>query len=289
MPDVLRAGVIGHPVAHSLSPAIHNAAFRACGIDAHYRPIDAATEGEAEAVMVTVRDEAVLGYNVTMPYKRLAARVADDLSDTARAIGGVNTLVGRGERIRGENTDPDGFVHALERANATVEGGLATVIGTGPTAASAVRALSSLGIRGITVLSREPRDEAFRALHQAAATGWSGGLRLMAVSTASTVLGASSILIDTTPLGMRPDDPPAIDVDALHDGLIVIDAVYGGLEPTALLRACEQRGIAAHDGLGVLVGQAARSFELFTGIAAEDVPVEVMWRAATDELDRRRG
>lgn len=288
MTEARRAGVIGHPVGHSLSPTIHNAAFSELGIDAEYVALDAPTEGDALAIMRGLHDGRTLGFNVTMPYKGLAFDFCDEPDEAARAVLGVNTLVLRDGVVLGANTDPLGFVYALRESDADVAGRAAMVLGTGPTAFSAVRALTSLGAGRITVVSRTPSEETRTAILRAGVAGWEGEVALIGYNDVDGAIGESIVLVDTTPLGMRPGDPCPVPVETLHTGLTVIDAVYGAGEPTALLDACASRGILALDGLRLLVGQAARSFELFVDIPEGTAPVATMMAAAIAELDRRR-
>lgn len=288
MTETRRAGVIGHPVGHSLSPVIHNAAFSKLGIDAEYAALDAPTEEDALEIMRRLHDGRTLGFNVTMPYKWLAFSICDDSDEAARAVGGVNTLVLRDGRIVGANTDPVGFVYALREAGAALAGRAATVLGTGPTALSAVRALTTLGAGSITVVSRTPSEVVRTDIARAGVPGWGRDVSLIGYDDVEAAIGESSVLIDTTPLGMRPGDPCPVPAHVLHTGLTVIDAVYGAGEPTALLDACAARGILALDGLRLLVGQAARSFELFLDLEPGTAPIAAMLAAALAEMDRRR-
>lgn len=274
------AGVIGRPVAHSLSPVIHNAAFAALGLDWRYEAFDVGEDEVADFVARAAAD-GFGGLNVTMPDKAAAAAAVDLLSSDALALEAVNTIVferGRdGVTTIGHNTDGPGFLDALaeDAPELSVQGCRAVVVGAGGAARAVVLALARAGAADIAVLNRTPaRAEAAVAL--APDVGRTGE---------PDDLTAADLVVDATPVGMGDDaDALPFDPDRLRPGQVVHDLVYWPAE-TPLLRAARQRGATAVNGLGMLVHQAARSFRLWTG---RDAPVPAMRAAVEDELARRR-
>jgi shikimate dehydrogenase len=252
------AGVLGFPVGHSRSPAMMNAAFRELGLDWRYiaLPVPAAHFDE------TVRALPGSGYrgaNVTIPFKRAAHDLADQLSDAARQIGAVNTLTfGEDGRIAGDNTDAGGFLDALGEPPST-----ALVLGAGGAARAAVWALAGSGVE-VTVWNRTPR----RAAELAADLGVS----------ASERPGRAELLVNATSVGLRPTD--SLDGLPLVDASVVVDLVYGSAQ-TPFARWAEERGARLVDGLDVLVRQGARSLRLWSG---EEPPVDVMRRAVVQSV-----
>jgi shikimate dehydrogenase len=248
------AGVLGFPVRHSRSPAMMNAAFAVLGLDWRYLPLPVPAERFAE----TVRALPASGYraaNVTIPHKLAARDVADELSDSARAIGAVNTLTFHEDgRLAGENTDAGGLLDALgEPPPAT-----ALVLGAGGAARAAVWALADAGTH-VTVWSRTPD----RARELAEELG----------VEASERPGAAELLVNATSVGLRAED--SLAGLPLVDARAVVELVYGDA-PTPLARWADERGAHLVDGLEVLVRQGARSLTLWTG---RDAPLDVMRRA----------
>lgn len=252
--------MIGHPVRHSLSPVIHNAAFAAVGLDWVYLAFDVAP-GEAAAALDGVRSLGVEGLNVTMPHKAAVAAAVDELTPTAAALGAVNCVVRDGRRLVGHNTDGGGFLDALELETGFVaEGSRCAVVGAGGAARAVVRALAEAGAAAVGVANRTPE--------KAAATAE------LACGVGSVVvpdeLGGFDLVVNATSVGMK-GTPGAgqvpFDPSVLQAGQIVADIVY---EPTdtPLVVAARRRGVVAVHGVGMLVHQAARSFELWTGHAA---------------------
>jgi shikimate dehydrogenase len=245
------AGVLGFPVGHSRSPAMMNAAFAKLGLDWRYLKLPVPPQRFEE----TVRALPASGYrgaNVTVPHKVAAHDLADELSDSARAIGAVNTLTFRDDgRIVGDNTDAGGLLDALgEPPPAT-----ALVLGAGGAARAAAWALAQAGA-GVTVWSRTPE----RAAELAADLGVGHSERP----------GASELLVNATSVGLRPAD--TLDGLPLVEARVVVDLVYGS-GPTPVASWGEERGARVVHGLEVLVRQGARSLSLWTG---QEAPVEVM-------------
>ncbi|MEA2394332.1 MAG: shikimate dehydrogenase [Solirubrobacteraceae bacterium] len=260
-----RLGVIGWPVAHSRSPAMHNAGLRAVGLtDWRYQYLPIPPDLLAEAVRA-LPAAGFVGANVTIPHKEAALALADEATDTARAIGAANTLTFAADgAIHADNTDAPGLLAALgdERPRTAV------VLGAGGSARAAVHALVGAGA-AVAVWNRTP--ERARALAR----------ELGAEAVAE--LAPADVLVNCTAVGL--DDPSStfkdlpLSADSLDQYACVVDLVYraGG---TLLIREARRRGAHAVDGLEILVSQGALSFERWTGRAA---PTDVMRRAASDE------
>jgi len=269
--------VIGDPVAHSLSPAIHNAAFAATGIDAVFeaRRVRA---GELGAAIADLRAAHVLGVSVTMPHKAAVLEHLDDVRPDARALEAVNCIVPDGERLVGTNTDGQGFVDALLAADVDLVGTRVLVIGAGGAARAVVRALAHEDVAAVGIANRTPE--------RARAAVLLGGrdarvAELAEVPDYDVVVNATSIGMGTPAEGGELPLDPAL----LGEGQVVVDLVYEPVE-TALLAAARAAGARPVDGVGMLVHQAAHAFTLWTGVAA---PVDAMGRAARAALAAETG
>jgi shikimate dehydrogenase len=255
-----KAAVIGHPVSHSRSPAMHTAAYRALRLDWEYTAIDVAPDALADFA-AGMGAAGLAGVNVTIPHKAAVLALCDELSHEARRCGSVNTLLVRPGGLRGETTDGAGLLWALGE----VEPADALVLGAGGAARAAVAALADAGWR-VKVSARRP---------EAAAELGAG------VAPWPPQEGAR-LIVNATPLGQVPGTAVAVPGTGLIDqGTIVCDLAYrGDGAPTPLIVAARERGAHAVDGIDVLVGQGIFAFELLTGAPA---PVEVMRAAARGE------
>jgi shikimate dehydrogenase len=266
------AAVIGSPVRHSLSPALHNAAFAATGLDWVYVALEVAP-GRGREALAAMSVLGLGGLSVTMPHKADVAAAVDVGSPAVAALGACNCVVVLPDgRLRGENTDGDGFVDSLVDAGHDPAGARCVVLGAGGAARAVVAALGAAGAGEVVVVNRS-RDRAAAAA-ALAPVGRRG--ELVEVATADVVVNA-------TPVGMGEDPGLPCPVELLRPGQVVADLVYHPLE-TAWLAAARRAGATTVDGLGMLVHQAARAFRLWTGVAA---PVGAMRAAALDELARR--
>jgi shikimate dehydrogenase len=272
------AAVIGHPVAHSLSPAIHNAAFAACGLDWTYVAFDVAP-GEADQAVAAMRALGLGGLSVTMPHKEDVARAVDRLSPAAAALGAANTVVPVDDGLLGDSTDGAGFVDALRLDHGYDPAGRrCVVIGAGGAARAVVLALAGAGAAAVAVVNRTPE----RGERAAALAGERG--RVVALGEAAGEVAAADLVVNATPLGMAgvADDALAVDPAWLRAGQVVADLVYRPRR-TLLLRAADERGAHVVDGLGMLVHQAAHQFRLWTGV---EPPVDAMRDAAQEVATR---
>jgi shikimate dehydrogenase len=254
------AGVIGHPIAHSRSPALHGFWLRRYGVKGHYIPMDVAP-ADLETTLRHLPKIGFVGLNVTLPHKEVILKIADVISDRAALIGAANTLIFRKDgKIQADNTDGAGFVANL-RQNAphwVPAAGPAAVFGAGGAARAVVAALIEVGVPEIRIANRSrPRAEALRA---------DFGAKLVVydwVQAANMLEGAATV-INTTSLGMAGKPEFRVPLDAIEPGSVVNDLVYNPLKTTFLAEA-EQRGATIVDGLGMLLHQAAPGFERWFG------------------------
>lgn len=269
------AALIGSPVAHSLSPVIHRAAFAAAGLDWSYVAFEVAT-GQADRALDAMRTLGIVGYSVTTPHKGQVADCVDELARAAAALRSVNTVVRDGERLVGHSTDGDGFVAALAADGVEVGGLHVAVLGAGAAARSVVSALGHAGAASIVVVNRSAaRIPDVVALAPAARPA----------SDATADLAAAELIVNATSVGFGSLDELPLDAAVLHSAHLVADLVYHPLD-TALLRAAREVGARTFDGLGMLVHQAVLQQQLWTGRAPE---AGVMREAALAELARCAG
>lgn len=273
------AAVIGSPVAHSLSPAIHRAAFAAAAVDWSYVAFDVA-EGRSADALSAMRLLGIAGLSVTMPHKEEVARAVDRLDPAAQALGSVNTVSWNGDELVGSSTDGAGFIASLGDAGIAVSGARVAVIGAGGAARSVIDALSRSGSPDITVLNRSAdRAEAAAGLASAASVGIPSD-----ISRADIVINATSV-----GMGVDPDQATEADLpcspELLRDGQIVADLVYHPLE-TAWMRSAAVLGARTVDGLGMLVHQAALQQQIWLGSDAV-IDTGAMRLAAETALSQR--
>ncbi len=272
------AVLLGDPVGHSLSPAIHNAAFRALGLDAVYLAcrVEAARLGDAVAGLGAL---GCLGANVTIPHKEAAVRLVDRLTPAAEAVGAVNTLAFADEEIVGDNTDAEGFALPLRPHAETLAGTEAVVLGAGGAARAAVYALLTAFEPGRVTVAARRTEQARRLV--ADLSPWAGpdALCALPLAEAGEAIRRSTLVVNATPVGMMPhsDTTPWAHADDLHPGHLVYDLVYAP-EETRLLREAATRGATPLGGLGMLLGQAAAAFRRWTGLP---MPLDAVRAALT--------
>jgi shikimate dehydrogenase len=259
---VPRAFVVGHPIAHSRSPLIHGHWLAAHGIAGAYERLDVAPEA-FPAFIRALPGSGYRGGNVTLPHKEAACALADTLTPRAARIGAVNTLVvGPDGRIAGDNTDAPGFCAHLDQSLGDAwpvrAGGTAVVLGAGGAARAVVVGLAERGVARIRIANRT------RARAEAVAALAPGTADALAWDDLPAALAEAGLLVNTTSLGMRGQPPLTIDLAAMPAGAAVADIVYAPLE-TALLAAARRRGLAAVDGLGMLLHQAVPGFAAWFG------------------------
>lgn len=269
-------GVLGWPLGVSLSPVIHNAAFRHLGMDWIYLAFPVEPEALPDAV-AGLRALGGLGANVTMPHKEAVVHLVDEVSGDAEAVGAVNTIERFGDRLLGHNTDVEGF-RKLVVTDAGVDpaGERALVLGAGGAARAVIKALDDLGAKEIVIAARDSaRAAAVTAVARASRTTTAGW------EEAPGIAAEADLVVNATPLGMN--DEHALARARWSEAHVVIDLVY---EPpaTRLVEAARLQGAQAWGGVGMLVHQAAASFRLWTG---QEAPLETMSAAALHALAQR--
>ncbi len=285
---LLRLGLIGFPLGHSISPAFQQPALDSVGIDARYElwetPADA-----LPALGARLRQGDCLGANVTIPHKQAIIPYLDQVDPAAQAVGAVNTIVKRAGQLLGYNTDVAGFQCAVDQDGETpLRDSRLLVLGAGGAARAVVAAGLLAGAEEIIVAARRP-EQAVRLVDELAAAGLGRGrtrLKALALGDGADLAAAvsrASVLVNATPLGTahRPDaEALPLDPNLLHRDLLVAELVYNPPE-TPLLRAARIRGARTVNGLPMLVYQGAAAFELWTGRPA---PIELMRRHAREAL-----
>ena len=268
-------GVFGHPVAENPTGVMQEAAFRAMGLNWRYLTIEVRPEQLADA-MLGLRAMNMAGINLTIPHKVAVIQHLDALSPEAELMGAVNTVVRDGARLVGHNTDGKGFVHSVrQKAPLDPRGKRIVFLGAGGAARAMSVEMAQAGAAHLTIVNRTvERGQELAALLQektpadALFVPWQGDY---------TVPADADILVNATPVGLFPnvDDQPAVALDSIRPDLLVCDVIPNPPH-TAFLRAAKARGARTLDGLGMLVGQGAIAFKMWTGI---DAPTSVMRRA----------
>jgi len=274
--------IFGHPVAHSLSPAIHNAAFAQLGLDLAYVAHDVAPE-RLGAAMAAIRALEYRGLSITIPHKVQAMSLVDEVDDTARLIGCINTVVNDAGRLKGFNSDGLGALAALRSSDVEPRGSDVLILGSGGAArAVAVTLAAEAPPRRMTLLGvDEPELGALaETIREQGSTEVIA--RRLEPETLAQAVAEARLLLHATPVGMAPhSDQSLVPMDALHPELTVFDAVYTPRR-TQLLREAAEKGCKVIEGLEMFLGQALVQFELWTGRTA---PRETM-RAV---IERRLG
>lgn len=274
--QTFQLGLIGYPLTHTLSPNIHAAALKACGLQGSYLPFTIYPNDQEglKAILARVRAGDLHGLNVTIPHKQNVIPFLDELTPTAQAIGAVNTIYLRENKLIGDNTDAAGFLsdlnHFLAASRSKIENRKsAIVLGAGGSARAVVHALLTEGWK-VTIAARR--------LEQAEQLASSfTNYHIPVTNFAGLSLSTFHLLINTTPLGMTPniETSPLPDHTTLTAGTIVYDLVYNPRE-TKLMRQAKAQGCRAVNGLGMLIEQAALAFELWTGCIP---PRQALWNA----------
>lgn len=261
------AGVMGWPVAHSRSPAIHGHWIRHYGLNGHYVLLPV----QPERITDAVRGLSALGFagcNITIPHKVAAMPLVDHIDPLAARIGAINTIVvDKDGRLSGYNTDAYGFIQSLLDAQPDwrADAGPVTVLGAGGAARAILVALAERGAREIRLCNRS-LDKA-----QALAAEFGGPIRACAWEQREDALDSAALLVNTTSLGMKGQDPLPLSLDRLPKHALVCDIIYVPLE-TPLLAAARMRGNATVNGLGMLLNQARPAFQHWFGVMPELTP-----------------
>ena len=260
LPRIPLAGVIGSPIAHSKSPALHGHWLKTYGIRGYYLPMEVSADNLAE-VLRALPKAGFVGVNVTVPHKEAVLEIADLVTDRATLIGAANTLIFRKDgKIHADNTDGYGFIENL-RQNApdwNPAAGPAAVLGAGGAARAVVASLLDVGVPEI-LISNRTRIRAEALQHDF-------GKRLQVVDwvQAGNMLEGAATVVNTTSLGMLGKPELRVPLDGLQKGALVTDLVYAPLQ-TRLLRVAQEMGCVTVDGLGMLLHQAVPGFERWFG------------------------
>ncbi len=271
--------VIGDPIAHSLSPVMHRAAFAAAGVDATYEK-ERVSPSSLGTWVQAARERPLAGFNVTIPHKESIGSYVDELDESARRVGAVNTVVNRDGVLTGYNTDLAGFIATVRSLEVGLRGQPVVVIGAGGSAGAVVRALDDLGAH-VTICNR----------HEGNARNLAGRLSIPATtmelhsSAARHAIESSRLVVNTTPLGMSHlPVSPLPNETYLNRRTAVIDLVYGLTTP--LVTQARAAGCLVLDGIEMLVQQGAASFELWTGVAPDLDVMRAACRHSFREVDR---
>lgn len=274
------AGVIGHPIRHSLSPAIMGAAFEALDLDWTFVAFDVAPGG-ARGALAAMRSLGLGGLSVTMPHKDDVAAAVDELTPRAALLGTTNCVFRSGDLLVGDSTDGEGLVASLQADGIRLDGKVVSVLGAGGAARSIVAAAAGAGASEVRVVARRP-ERACAASELAGAVGVSGDLG------DPDVLGGVDVVVNATPVGMGavpgPAGPMPVDPDRVPATAVAVDIVYHPRR-TPWMDSLDRRGVRVLDGLGMLVGQAQISVQRWTG----QLPPRAPMLSAAEEALARRG
>jgi shikimate dehydrogenase len=281
------AGVIGWPIEHTLSPAMHNAAYEALGLDWVYLPLGVHDEAGLRRIAAAARSLPFVGFNVTMPYKQAALELCDDVAHMANMAGAVNTVHITDGKLVGYNTDGRGLLESLESdAGFAVAGKHVVLLGAGGAASSALVAFLLAKAASVMVVNRH-EEAAEDLVARVASAGPETLLAYSVPEEARESIESADLVVNATPLGMVLGDPSPVPMEWLHEGQVVYDLVYG-IE-TALVREAKDAGAAAFDGLGMLVCQGATAADIWNGDSELRMPRDVMRSAAEAALATREG
>jgi shikimate dehydrogenase len=255
-------GLLGCPVGHSMSPAMHNDLFTHYGMNSYYQAFHV-EEADLERAVIGLRALGVCGFNVTIPHKISIIKYLDEIDEIATNIGAVNTVVNVGGKLKGYNTDGDGFIKSLEPY---VEGILQNkrilIIGSGGAARAILVTLSSKGVHNIDVCNRTLSN----ATTLIADCSYKLTGTAISITEAEYQLNEYDIIINTTSVGMYPNlDETPLQLKNLSSNTIVSDIIYNPLQTRLLLEA-DRKGLKTLNGIGMFVNQGALAFEKWTGL-----------------------
>ena len=271
-------GLIGHPVEHSFSPPMHNAAFRALGMDYAYVAFDV-NPSDLKSAIDGAKSLNIKGFNVTIPHKIQVMDCLDEIDEVAGLIGAVNTIDFK--EMKGYNTDGIGAIKAIEEVTSVKDKNV-VIAGAGGASRAISFYIAKYGAESLTILNRNV-EKAQDLANDVLSSNLIDSVKSDSISSINDCLNDADILIDTTPVGMHPhiDDAPIAFADSMHEDLVVFDAVYNPNE-TVLLKEAIEAGAKPVYGIKMLLYQGAESFEIWTGKKA---PIDVMEEALRKTLN----
>jgi len=271
-------GLIGYPVKHSLSPLMHNAAFKALNLDARYGLFELKPQ-ELENFLKSLSQKNIYGLNVTIPYKEQVIPFLDRLSAQAGLIGAVNTIRASQDKLEGFNTDGEGFLkHLTQDLGFSPEGKTVSLIGAGGAAKAVTVYLAKAGVKRVTIY--DTQEEKLKDLLAHLKLNFKEIEFNQAHSIEGLNINNSDLLVNATSVGMKESDPLIVSEGQMHRGLLVYDLIYNPKE-TKLLKLAKEKGALVSNGLGMLLYQGMLSFEIWTG---EIAPKELMRKALEEKL-----
>ena len=271
-------GLIGHPVEHSFSPPMHNAAFDALNMDCAYVAFDV-NPNDLKSAIEGAESLNIKGFNVTIPHKVDVMQYLDELDEVARLIGAVNTIDFK--NLKGYNTDGIGAVKAIEEVT-SIKNKNVVVAGAGGASRAISFYIAKYGAESLTILNRnEAKAESLAS--DVSDSGLIGEVASDSINAIGNYMEGADVLIDTTPLGMHPNinDEPIVKADMMDEDLVVFDAVYNPNE-TVLIKEAIKANAKPVYGIKMLLYQGAESFKIWTGKTA---PVDVMEKALRNTLN----
>jgi shikimate dehydrogenase len=282
------AGVIGWPLSHTLSPAIHNAAYAELGVDWVYVPLAVEDETGLRRLVAAARSLPFVGFNITMPYKEAMLELCDEVATAARMAGAVNTVQCSAEgNLVGYNTDGRGLLESLATdAGFDPAGKRVVLLGAGGAAGGAMVSLILGKAASVSVVNRS-LERAEELLDRMAACSGEVALEALVFTEAQDIVESADLVVNATPVGMAPGSGSPIPVSWLQQGQVVLDMVYGTPGPTELVSGAKSRGAVAVDGLGMLVAQGAIAIDIWNAEAGVHAPRETMRAAAKARIARR--
>lgn len=281
------AGVIGWPLDHTLSPAMHNAVYEALELDWVYVPLPVADEIGLRRLVAAIRALPFVGFNITMPYKQEMLELCDEVAMTARMAGAVNAVHCDGDRLVGYNTDGRGMLEALELgAQFSVAGKNVVLLGAGGAAGAAFVAFILGKAARVTVANRD-LDRAEELVERLAPHCGQTVGQVESFGSIEQAVREADLIVNATPMGMNAADPSPIPASWLGPEQVVLDMVYGGGHTTTLVREARAVGATAMDGLGMLVCQGATSVDIWNSSKQTRTPRDVMLKAAEAAMYQR--
>lgn len=273
-------GIIGYPVKHSLSPLMHNAAFACLKINAEYKLFEVKPE-DLGVFLKSCSKENILGLNVTIPHKEQVISFLDTLSPEAKLIAAVNTIKVSGNKLEGFNTDGEGFLrHLNQDLGFNPQGKIIAILGAGGAARAVTVYLSKAKPEIIAIYDIDKTRVSSLTAHLKENFK---DIELQPVESVENLnITKADLLINATPIGMKESDLCLVDEKFLHPNLLVYDLIYNPQE-TKLLKIARGKGSRTSNGLGMLLYQGVRSFEIWTG---QKAPVEIMCQALKEGVSQ---